>query len=175
MVVSQSNLDSLVKFIKLSIKSGFVNESTANNRISAVNTILTSVPNIDLSDVTKLDINDVFQRYVILDGGKASPSSLQGRKSHLNSALKEFSIYVLDPVHYKPSSKIRKPKTSKTTVATKETLAPVTPIPLEESVKPTTSLKPITININLQLQLPATENSDIYDALFASLKKNLLD
>ncbi len=172
---SQRDLDSLVQFIELSIKSGFVNESTGNNRINAVNTILTSVPNIDLSDVTKLDINGIFQRYVTLDGSKAPPTTLQGRKSHFNSALREFSVYISDPVHYKPSSKIRKSTTGKTKVAVKETSAPVTPILLKESVKPTSSLKPITVNINLQLQLPATENSNIYDQLFASLKKHLLD
>lgn len=175
MEASQRDLDSLLRFIELSIKSGFVNESTGNNRTSAVNAILTSVPNIDLSDVTKLNINDVFQRYVTLGGSKAPPATLQGRKSHLNSALREFSLYVSDPVHYKPSSKMRKSRTGKTTVAVKEPSAPVTPILLKESVKPTTSLHPITININLQLQLPATENSNIYDQLFASLKKHLLD
>lgn len=32
----------------------------------------------------------------------------------------------------------------------------------------------ITININLQLELPTTEKSEIYDALFAAMKKHLL-
>jgi hypothetical protein len=34
-------------------------------------------------------------------------------------------------------------------------------------------MKPITININIQLQLPATEDVTIYEALFSALKKNL--
>ena len=49
------------------------------------------------------------------------------------------------------------------------------PIKIEKNIKDISNLKPITININLQLQLPATEDSNIYDALFASLKRNLLD
>ena len=34
-------------------------------------------------------------------------------------------------------------------------------------------MKPITLNINIQLQLPATEDVAIYEALFSALKKNL--
>jgi len=33
--------------------------------------------------------------------------------------------------------------------------------------------KPVTLNINIQLQLPATEDVTIYEALFSALKKNL--
>jgi hypothetical protein len=33
--------------------------------------------------------------------------------------------------------------------------------------------KPITVNINIQLQLPATEDAKIYDSLFKSLKEHL--
>jgi hypothetical protein len=33
--------------------------------------------------------------------------------------------------------------------------------------------KPVTLNINIQLQLPATEDATIYEALFSALKKNL--
>lgn len=34
--------------------------------------------------------------------------------------------------------------------------------------------RPVTINLNIQLQLPATENEAIYDSLFSALKKHLL-
>jgi len=34
-------------------------------------------------------------------------------------------------------------------------------------------VQPVTLNINIQLQLPATENATIYEALFSALKKNL--
>ncbi len=38
----------------------------------------------------------------------------------------------------------------------------------------TTGARPVTININIELSLPATENATIYDNLFAALKKHLL-
>jgi len=33
----------------------------------------------------------------------------------------------------------------------------------------------VTINLNIQLQLPPTENAEIYDKIFESLKKHLID
>ena len=36
------------------------------------------------------------------------------------------------------------------------------------------TLQPMVININIQLTLPETENKDIYENLFSSLRKNLL-
>jgi len=45
--------------------------------------------------------------------------------------------------------------------------------PAKEIAKAATSVSPIVININIQLQLPATENVEIYDNLFASMKKHL--
>lgn len=39
----------------------------------------------------------------------------------------------------------------------------------------TTAGHPIVINLNVQLQLPLTEDTTIYDRIFQSLKKNLLE
>ena len=33
---------------------------------------------------------------------------------------------------------------------------------------------PLTLNVNLQLQLPATENAEIYEKLFSAIKKHLI-
>ncbi|MGB8298307.1 MAG: DUF5343 domain-containing protein [Polyangia bacterium] len=49
---------------------------------------------------------------------------------------------------------------------------PPSPARGESDARPTTSSAP-TININIQLQLPATEDAGIYDKLFAALKKHL--
>jgi len=53
------------------------------------------------------------------------------------------------------------------------TTTATTTTPIKEVTKIATGTKPTTININIQLQLPATEDATIYDSLFNSLKKNL--
>lgn len=44
---------------------------------------------------------------------------------------------------------------------------------LKKVVEIPTGVTPITININIQLSLPATEDAAIYDSLFSALKKHL--
>jgi len=45
------------------------------------------------------------------------------------------------------------------------------PIPIRQIA---TTTQGLVINLNIQLQLPATENSDVYDKLFAALHKHLM-
>jgi hypothetical protein len=45
--------------------------------------------------------------------------------------------------------------------------------PIKQAAEITTGARPITVNINIQLQLPATEDATIYDSLFSALKKHL--
>ena len=42
----------------------------------------------------------------------------------------------------------------------------------KEAIETPPSVRPVTININIQLQLPATEDAAIYDSLFSALKKH---
>jgi len=48
-----------------------------------------------------------------------------------------------------------------------------TPAALKGAAVPPTGVRPVTININIQLSLPATEDATIYDSLFSALKKHL--
>ena len=44
--------------------------------------------------------------------------------------------------------------------------------PREEAARILTSTHGLTVNINIQLTLPATDDETVYDRLFASLKRN---
>ncbi len=55
-----------------------------------------------------------------------------------------------------------------------EAIAPETPVPQKEEVTHIpTEMPGLTVNINIQLTLPATDDESVYDKLFASLKRNL--
>jgi len=57
-------------------------------------------------------------------------------------------------------------------VVTEPAAKPITPT-IKEVAEIPTGVRPVTININIQLQLPATEDVTIYDNLFSALKKHL--
>jgi hypothetical protein len=176
MTSSSRDLDSLFSFIDLASKSGYVNESTANNRKNAAKLVLTSVPNIDLSDVTKLDLDDIFQRFVTLSGSKLPPTTLQGKKSHLNSAIKEFTSYVADPVHYKPSLKTRKNRAVKVGVPIEEKPSP----PISPEAAPDVSsrsengIRPPsmpTLHTDFQIHIAPDTDPTLVEKIFESLSK----
>ena len=58
-------------------------------------------------------------------------------------------------------------------VAVAEPVTEATAPTMKQAAEIATSTKPITININIELSLPATEDASIYDNLFAALKKHL--
>lgn len=51
-------------------------------------------------------------------------------------------------------------------------IKPLAP-PTEKAAEIPTGTRGVTININIQLQLPATEDATIYDSLFSALKRHL--
>lgn len=54
----------------------------------------------------------------------------------------------------------------------KPVIKPLAP-PTEKATEIPTGTRGVTININIQLQLPATEDATIYDSLFSALKRHL--
>jgi len=55
---------------------------------------------------------------------------------------------------------------------TEPVITPAVPT-VKEVAEIATGARPVTVNINIQLQLPATEDATIYDSLFSALKKHL--
>lgn len=47
-------------------------------------------------------------------------------------------------------------------------------VTVRQQQRPLAGKGAMTVNINIQLQLPATDNATIYENLFAAMKKNLL-
>ena len=73
----QRDLNHLIEFLEYAKRHGYVNAGTANNRKRVVNEIFNTVKNIDTSDVTKLDIDSIFERYKILVANKVSVATLR--------------------------------------------------------------------------------------------------
>jgi hypothetical protein len=173
------DLDGLIDFLNFAKKSGYVVASTGDNRIRIAKEVLAAVPNIDTTDVTKLDIDDIFNRYTTIMASKLPATTLQGNKSHLKSSIREFSTYLADPMHYKPKSgkakkgAISKPQAKKLATAKKPPKAEITDSeisPLKQDVLPTPSL-----HIDIQVHIsPQAEDTQI-DKVFESMAKHLKD
>jgi hypothetical protein len=172
------DLAGLIEFLEFAKKSGYVVAKTGDNRIRIARDVLTTVPNIDTTDVTKLDIEDIFARYATLMTSKIPATTLQSSKSHLKSSIREFSTYLTDPVHYKPSGKAKKEPTvkgqaQKPSTAKKPPKAEITGsgiLPPKQDVLPTPSL-----HIDIQVHISPQSSDTQIDKVFESMAKHLKD
>ncbi|MBA7588058.1 hypothetical protein ES708_30106 [subsurface metagenome] len=173
------DLNGLIDFLNFAKKSGYVVASTGDNRIRIAKEVLTAVPNIDTTDVTKLDIDDVFSRYTTIMASKLPATTLQGNKSHLKSSIREFSTYLTDPLHYRPKSgKLKrdassKPQAKKPPTAKKPPKAEITDSdisPPKQDVLPTPSL-----HIDIQVHISPQSSDTQIDKVFESMARHLKD
>ena len=168
------DLEGLIEFLNFAKKSGYVVAATGDNRIRIAKEVLTAVPNIDTTDVTKLDLEDVFSRYATLMASKLPATTLQGNKSHLKSSIREFSTYLADPVHYKPKSgkakkeATPKPQAQKPSPAKKPPKSEIQPS--KQDVLPTPSL-----HIDIQIHISPQASDPQIDKVFESMAKHLKD
>lgn len=175
MEVQKRDLEGLVEFLNFAKKSGYVVAATGDNRIRIAKEVLTTVPNIQTTDVTQLDIDDIFNRYATLMASKLPATTLQGNKSHFKSSIREFSTYLTDPVHYKPNAgKPKKDTTPKTPVQkiSSAKKAPVAEAPNTEIPPPRQDIPPApSIHIDFQIHISPDTDATLVDKIFESLSK----
>jgi hypothetical protein len=167
------DLEGLIGFLGFAKKSGYVVAATGDNRIRIAKEVLTTVPNIDTTDVTKLDIDDVFSRYATLMASRLPAATLQSNKSHFKSSIREFSTYLTDPVHYKPKSGKAKKEITPKPQAQKPSTAQKPPKfepPLKQDVFSTPSL-----HIDIQVHISPQSSDTQIDKVFESMTKHLKD
>lgn len=171
------DLKHLIEFLEFAKTNGYVNPKTADNRIKITKDIFATVPNIDTSDIPKLDVESIFGRYTVLTTNKIPASSLQSGKSHFKSAIREFATYIADPVHYKPG--ISKPKKEVTQKPTPE--KPSKKPPLEKKLYDETNIphkEPEyipSLHIDIQVHISPQALDTQIDKVFESMARHLKD
>jgi hypothetical protein len=103
-----------VEFWSWAPKKGLVNSHTATALRVAVSQVLGVRENWETLDVTALDTDDLFTRFINLKGKNFTPDSLSSYKSRFNKAISTFLEYSKDPAGWKPraSTTTRREKTA---------------------------------------------------------------
>jgi hypothetical protein len=185
-----NNMDGLIEFLNFTSKSGYANSKTVTNRINIVKEIFATVPDINNSDITQLDVDEVFNRYTNLMKTKRTPKALQGNKSHFKSSLREYKEYLNDPIHYKPQNKSSKSKITKSIEKQKteknkpnENENPMgynTPPNTDKADNSSTSNSQVplknysnapTIHIDFQIHIAPDTSPELIEKIFESLNK----
>lgn len=177
----QRDLDSLIKFLDFTKKNGYTKPGTANNRIRAAKTIFATVKNIDTSDITIIDFDNLSSRYNVLTASEIAPATLSGNLTHLRGAIREFNKYLTDPSKYKPESGRKLSTTSTKSVKAAKPAISEKP-PLTEKL-PSAETPPIlkdvsrvpSLHIDIQVHISPQSSDTQIDKVFESMAKHLKD
>lgn len=107
------SLQALNEFFDYLANKHLLNKNTVQSRKGAANKILSVLDEQEASDLTKLDLDLVFQRFANKAGKDYKPDSLMVYRSRLGSALNDFFQYVENPVQFRPSLKANGSATAK--------------------------------------------------------------
>jgi hypothetical protein len=86
---------------------GLLERNTAQSRKAAVTKVLGILDEVEATDITTLDIEDVMSRFQRLHGRDYTPASLTSYKSRLRSALDDFLSYLNNPLAFRPNAQSR--------------------------------------------------------------------
>lgn len=179
------DLQHLISFLKFAKDNGYINPGTANNRIRAVTSIFNIVKNVDTSDITKIDLDNLTSRYNVLAASKIKSVTMRGNLDHLRGAIREFNRYLTDPANYTPESGRKKSVTSKTpskklvttdkpTTSQKPPLTDISP-PIEGPPILKYDSRMPSLHIDIQVHISPQSTDTQIDKVFESMAKHLKD
>ena len=96
--------DELVKFHAYLRDKGLMNPRTAYARAQAAQQVLSVLDQREKDDLSQVDRETTFRRFVNKHGQRFTPDSLNTYKHRFNAALDEFLAYVSSPADFRPSA-----------------------------------------------------------------------
>lgn len=141
----------LVAFLTWAGERGVMAPNTANSHRVAVQKILEVEANPEGVDITKLDVEDLLDRFGRLRGSNYSPGSMATYKTRFRNSVREYVRYLDDPGAYRGPTSI-KPRGSRAGSA-----APSIERPASSS-RPTS--RPATASSQVDERIPAPPSSD---------------
>lgn len=175
------SLNALIKFIENSEKRGDITKNTARNWASAVNAVLGSPSDQDITDVREIDTDIYIRRLGNRRGSEISGNSLRTYKTRLDSAIGEFVRFTEDPMNYKPkpNSSRGAPAKKNGSNATGKSKSNLTDDTTSRAQSPTltttshTSRETVTLHINLQIHISPQASGDQIEQIFSSIARHL--
>ncbi|EMD8242835.1 hypothetical protein ACFPPI_003263 [Salmonella enterica] len=93
MAESNVSVQAFKDFLEQLMSLNIMKEATARNLKNSSARLLTVVKEEEMGDVTKLDVNELVERYINATEPKPSDSSITAYKSRMESAIKKFVAY----------------------------------------------------------------------------------
>lgn len=118
--MNELNKQSLLEFLDWAGEKGLMKKANAQNMKVACKALLDVLEESESGDLSKLNLDSVFQRYENLNSLNAKPETMKVYRRRLRSAIGEFISYNNDPTNWRPSAGQRTNSSHKVTKQKKE-------------------------------------------------------
>lgn len=118
--MSELNKQSLLEFLDWAGEKGLMRKANAQNMKVACNAVLGVLEESESEDLSKINLDSVFQRYENLNSLNAKPETMKVYRRRLRSAIGEFISYNNDRTNWRPSAGQRTNSSIKKTKQKKE-------------------------------------------------------
>lgn len=99
--MSDRSLSALIEFLEYMAAKGLANKNTISGRKAAVSRVLGVLDPEEVGDVTSLDMDDVMNRFINLQGKEYKPDSLGVYRSRVGSSIDDFKRYLDSPQNFR--------------------------------------------------------------------------
>jgi hypothetical protein len=107
----------LRRFLDFEADHGFVAKGTAQSRKAACSKVLSVLKASEAMDVTAIDLDSTFQRFVEMHGSDYAEKTLISYVSRLRSAVRDFRSHLANPLAFRASAQQRDYRATGTSIA----------------------------------------------------------
>jgi hypothetical protein len=164
--------NNLLTFLDFVAEKGLMNPKTASGYKKASNVVLQILDEKEATDLSKLNLDELFLRHRNLAARRILPTTLKSYEIRTRAAVNAFIEYSKDPSSWKSGVKVRttKGKTEQTTEKAK-TKEPI--IKSKETTGEEEQQKYPTMHIDLQIHISPDAKPEQIDKIFASMREHL--
>ena len=145
--------EAVMEFLDYCKAKGLLKPKTAESRKAAVNQVLGILDDGEASDVAKIDLESVMQRFHNKNPNRYTPDSLKTYKARVKNSIYDFLRFRENPMDFKPTaalvSKLSPKKLAKPTSTTTEPSRPAAALSGTTQSFLSASTLPIAIRENL--------------------------
>jgi hypothetical protein len=162
---TQLTRDNLIGFLDFVSEKGLMKSKTASGYKKACNVILKILDEEEAADLSKIDLEAVFQRHRNLAAGRVKPATLKSYEFRTRAAINAFVEYTKDPSSWKPGIKTRVPRVKQAVPPKRKGQKP--------AGEPTEGTGQPSVQFTFQIHISPEAKPEQIDQIFASMRRHL--
>lgn len=168
----QPSRDSLIAFLDFASEKGLMKKATAGAYKKACNIILRILDEEEATDLSKIDLENVFFRHRNKAAGKIAPRTLKTYETRTRAAVSGFIEYIKDPSSWKPSIQPRTRRATKPAQPVVKPKSRTISSRAEGIMEPQETTAQPSVHIDFQIHISPESTPEQIDKIFESMSRH---